>query len=145
MTEPIIQGTGEHTYEWIDNWATMPEGKHFGYTHGVCEVEDGRIFIHNAGEDAVSIFDSDGKFITSWGSEYASGAHGMQWSKEDGQEYLYLALTNQHVIAKTTRTTRLPPRHLGRYSKRGTRTRRRRPQKRPSPILHTRWRAQAIR
>ncbi|MBN4046717.1 hypothetical protein JYT90_00180 [bacterium AH-315-P07] len=102
MNSPIFQGALDHTYEWIDHWAKMPEGKRFGYTHSICEVEDGRIFIHNASEDAVAIFDPNGEFLDSWGSEYASGAHGMQWNKEDGQEFLYLAVTNQHFVAKTT-------------------------------------------
>ena len=102
--KPIILGSGEHTYEWIDNWAKLPEGKKFGNTHAVVEVADGRIFIHNASPtgDCTCIFDPDGKFITSWGKQFSKNAHGMDLRKENGKEYLYLATTFMHKVFKTT-------------------------------------------
>ena len=102
MSDTHIQGTGDHRYEWIDQWAQMPQGKSFGDTHAVCEVADGRIFIHNASVDSIAIFSPEGQFLDSWGAEYAQGAHGMQLNVEDGQEFLYLAVTSQHFIVKTT-------------------------------------------
>jgi hypothetical protein len=48
------------------------------------------------------VFDGDGTFIMSWGEEYASGAHGLQLNEENGEEYLYLALTSQNRCVKTT-------------------------------------------
>lgn len=98
----IIQGTGAHRYRWEDHWATMPAGKAFGKTHGVCETQDGRILVHNTSPDAVAIFDPEGAFMGSWGAALEAGAHGMQLSMEDGQEFLYLAPTNMHCILKTT-------------------------------------------
>src|SRR3954468_9785661 len=100
----LVIGKGDHTYEVIGNWAKLPEGKKFGNTHGVCETADGRIFVHNASPtgDAVAEFDPDGKFIKSWGAQYKQGAHGMQLRKEGNDEFLYLATTSQHVVAKTT-------------------------------------------
>lgn len=105
-TKPLIVGSGDHTYEWQDNWAKLPDGKKFGNTHAVCEVEDGRIFIHNTSStgDATAIFDPNGKFIGSWGKEFAGGAHGMDLRKENGTEYLYLAPTGMHKAFKTTLT-----------------------------------------
>ncbi len=97
-----VMGAGEHLYEWVDNWAKLPEGKQFGYTHAVLEDKQGRILVHNQGPDSVAVFDPDGKFITSWGPEYAAGAHGMQLRVEDGVEYLYLAPTGLHKVMKTT-------------------------------------------
>jgi hypothetical protein len=107
-TKPVILGTGDHTYEWVDNWAQLPEGKKFGNTHAVVETEDGRIFIHNASPtgDCTCIFDPDGKFISSWGQNFDKAlwknAHGMDLRKEDGKEYLYLASTFMHKVFKTT-------------------------------------------
>jgi hypothetical protein len=100
---PTVIGSGEHTYKVIDNWAKLPAGKRFGNTHGVCETGDGRIFIHNASPtgDSMCVFDPDGKFITSWGKAYAPGAHGLQLRKEADGEFLYLATTGQHFVAKT--------------------------------------------
>lgn len=100
--EQKIIGEGAHKYEWVDNWATLPKGKQFGYTHAVIEVADGRIFVHNQSEDAVAIFDADGKYMGSWGSHLAPGAHGMELNVEDGQEFLYLAPTGLHKCYKTT-------------------------------------------
>jgi DNA-binding beta-propeller fold protein YncE len=100
---PTVIGSGEHTYEVQDHWGQLPEDKKFGNTHGVCETADGRIFIHNASPtgDCVCEFDPDGKFIRSWGPEYKAGAHGMQLRKEGNEEFLYLATTFQHFVAKT--------------------------------------------
>jgi hypothetical protein len=100
---PVL-GSGEHTYEAIHGWAQLPDGMRFGNTHMVQEDSQGRILIHHQkGEpDSVFIFDPDGKFIKSWGAEWRIGAHGMQLRKEGNDEFLYLAATGQHQIAKTT-------------------------------------------
>jgi hypothetical protein len=102
--QPVVVGSGNHTYQWIDNWGQLPDGKKFGNTHSVVQVADGRIFIHNASPtgDCTCIFDPDGKFISSWGKEYKRGAHGMDLRTEDGKEFLYLSTTEQHKVVKTT-------------------------------------------
>lgn len=102
MSDPIIQGKNNHRYEWVDQWATLPGEKQFGYTHAIAEAADGRIFIHNQSKDSVAIFSPDGEFLHSWGEDFAQGAHGMELHKEAQGEFLYLAPTNQHFIAKTT-------------------------------------------
>jgi hypothetical protein len=97
-----VMGAGAHTYEWVEDWAKLPKDKQFGYTHGVIEDSQGRIFIHNQGKDAVAIFDAEGNFMSSWGEAYAPGAHGMHYSKEAEGEFLYLAPTGLHKVCKTT-------------------------------------------
>src|SRR5689334_22471159 len=75
----IKLGSGSHTYEWIDSWAKLPSGKEFGYTHGVvCDKAD-NVYIFNTGRDSLCVFDPDGKFIRSWGTEYKS-AHGLYYT-----------------------------------------------------------------
>jgi hypothetical protein len=107
-TKPVILGSGDHSYEWVDNWAKLPDGKKFGNTHAVVETADGRIFIHNASPtgDTTCIFDPDGKFISSWGQKFDASfqknAHGMDLRKENGAEFLYLANTFNHKVYKTT-------------------------------------------
>ncbi|GMU20487.1 MAG: hypothetical protein AMXMBFR13_05840 [Phycisphaerae bacterium] len=103
-SRPPVFGRGEHTYELEPNWARLPEGKKFGNTHGVAEDSQGRMFIHNQSPtgDSVCIFDADGKFIKSWGQQFAAGAHGMTLHKEGKEEFLYLAATSLHKIYKTT-------------------------------------------
>ena len=102
--KPLIVGSGDHTYQWIDNWAKLPDGKRFGNTHAVVETADKNMLIHNASPtgDCTCVFDPDGKFIKSWGREYSGGAHGMDLRSEDGKEFLYLAPTSMHKVFKTT-------------------------------------------
>jgi DNA-binding beta-propeller fold protein YncE len=73
-----------------------------GYTHGVVEDSQGRIYVHNTSKDSVLVFDPDGNFLNSWGEEFAAGAHGMYLNKEHDGEYLYLSTTNQGMVVKTT-------------------------------------------
>ena len=98
---PVIVGEGAHKYEWDSNWAKLPEGKKFGNAHSVAVSADGRVIVHNMSADSVCIFDPEGKFIESWGKEYAGGAHGLQLRKEGTEEFLYLATTGQRSIVKT--------------------------------------------
>ncbi|MCC6489422.1 MAG: hypothetical protein IT364_18120 [Candidatus Hydrogenedentes bacterium] len=100
--KPVILGEGRHTYELVEGWGRTPAHIQYGYTHGVCEDRNGRIYIHNQSPHSMVVFDSDGTFITSWGAEYEGGAHGLQLNRENGEEFLYLALTSQNRCVKTT-------------------------------------------
>jgi hypothetical protein len=102
--KPVILGKGEHTYELVPGWGQLPDGKKYGNTHAVVESQDGRIFIHNESPtgDATCVFDADGKFIKSWGKQFADGAHGMDIRTEGSEEFLYLAPTKMHKVFKTT-------------------------------------------
>ena len=99
-----VLGSGAHTYEWMGNWCKLPDTHKFGNTHGVQVDSQGRLLVHsqNAAPDSVFIFDTEGKFIKSWGAAYRGGAHGLQLVKEGNQEFLILALTGQHAVVKTT-------------------------------------------
>lgn len=100
--QPLIVGEGRHKYEVIDGWAHLPKGRDFGDTHSVCEVNDGRMFIHHNGVDSTCIFDPDGKFIEAWGgTTYKNGAHGMDLRKEGNEEFLYLSTTTTRKVVKT--------------------------------------------
>jgi len=97
-----LVGSGSHTYEWIDNWAKVTDSVSLGYTHGIVIDAGGRTIVHNQSKDAVAFFDRDGQFLSSWGEEFAAGAHGLYLSVEDGIEYLYLADNARHAIYKAT-------------------------------------------
>jgi hypothetical protein len=96
-----IQGSGNHKYEWMHEWIQLPAEVKLGNCHGVQEDAQGRIFIHHTGTPSMLVCDPDGKVMKTWGKEYSSGAHGLQLRKEDGQEFLYLALTGQKRVVKT--------------------------------------------
>lgn len=98
----ITLGAASHRYEWIENWAQLPDGKAFGYTHGVATDQHDNVIIHNQSAEAVCVFDRDGRFVRSWGAEFKEGAHGMFLSREAGQEFLYFADIFRRVVVKTT-------------------------------------------
>lgn len=95
-------GSGEHEYEVHHDWAKLPASVQMGYTHGVIEDAQGRIFVHNRSKDAVAIFDENGKFIRSWGQRFENGAHGLQLVKEGSEEFLFLSDPEGHEVVKTT-------------------------------------------
>src|SRR3954463_180951 len=87
-TKNKILGEGEHTYECIHDWGELPSNIKYGNTHSVCEDSQGHIYIHHTvhatsqSPHAVVVFDSNGKFVRSWGGMFKGGAHGMQYAKE---------------------------------------------------------------
>ncbi|HWD40634.1 MAG TPA: hypothetical protein VG944_17425 [Fimbriimonas sp.] len=104
----IILGSGEHTYECIHDWLVPPSNITWGDTHGLAVDSQHRIYVSHTvnpssiSSDAIVVFDPHGKFITSWGSEFKGGGHGLDIRKEDGEEFLYHCdIAHRHVV-KTT-------------------------------------------
>lgn len=103
----IVTGSGDHTYEVHHDWLTPPEGTLWGDTHGVAQDRDGRIYIAHTVHPtsvkphAVVVFDEKGKFVTSWGEEYAGGAHGLDIRREGSEEFLYHCDTKRRLVVKT--------------------------------------------
>ena len=104
---PIL-GSGENQYEAIHDWGELPAGHVYGNTHGVTVDSQGRIYVkHTVGkgatvEDAIVVFDADGKFIKSWGKQFKGGAHGLHLNREGGEEFFYLCDPKRHLVSKTT-------------------------------------------
>ena len=111
MSQPLkrpITGHGEHQYEVIHDWGSLPSKFAYGNTHGVCEDSQDRIYVfHTVGAgspcaDALVVFDSEGRFVKSWGSEFSGGAHGLHLQKEGSEEFLYLCDIKRSLVVKTT-------------------------------------------
>lgn len=97
-------GHGEFTYEWIDNWARIPDtpsGRENGRTHGVVVSESGDVMVFCQANPGVLIYDASGKLKGSWGDRFG-GAHGMTLVKEGNTEYLWLADQHSKEVVKTT-------------------------------------------
>ena len=97
-------GTGQHTYEWIDNWGRIPDtpsGRENGRTHGVVVSETGNVLVFNQANPAVLVFDPSGKLTDWWGDRFL-GAHGMTLVKEGDTEYLWLTDQSTAEVAKMT-------------------------------------------
>jgi DNA-binding beta-propeller fold protein YncE len=98
---PIVLGSGNHKYQWVRNWAKLPEGMRFGNTHGAVVIDSqGRVLMNTDSDNAIIIFDADGRFINAWGKEWRNGTHGMALHREAKSEYLYLTHFNRHEFAK---------------------------------------------
>jgi hypothetical protein len=74
----------------------------------VCQDSQGHIYVHHTvhatsqNPDAVVVFDGSGKFVRSWGAMFRGGAHGMQYSKEGNNEFLYYCDEKHGLVTKRT-------------------------------------------
>jgi hypothetical protein len=101
--EDVVLGTGANRYRWAPDWLQVPDGMELGNTHGCVAVDSkGRVFFNTDSEHAIVIARPDGTIETSWGKEWAGGLHGMTLVQEGKEEFLYLAHTGRHEVAKTT-------------------------------------------
>ena len=104
---PIL-GEGEHQYEALHDWGTLPANIRYGNTHGVCEDSQGHIYIHHTvhstseSPDTIVVFDQHGKFVHSWGGQFKGGAHGLSIRKEGSEEFLYLCDFQHGIVTKRT-------------------------------------------
>lgn len=104
---PVV-GTGEHTYECVHDWLEAPEGMVWGDTHGLCQAENGDIYVaHTVNKssmrpEAIVVFDAKGKFVRAFGAEFRGGAHGLNLRREAGGEFLFHCDINQCKVVKTT-------------------------------------------
>lgn len=105
-TRPVVIGEGDFRYECHHDWARAPVGFPWYVTHGVTIDRDGMVYIkHRAlkgtNSDTILVFDPDGTFVRSFGSEYCAGGHGIDIREENGQEFLYLSDTFNRQVVKT--------------------------------------------
>ncbi len=107
---PILMGAGNHKYEWVRGWGKLPEGMKYGSTHGGIQVDSkNNVYLNTDTENAIIVFDQNGKFLRSFGKEWKAasdgqGTHGMQIRKEGGQEFIYLTNLTRNEFAKLTLT-----------------------------------------
>jgi hypothetical protein len=102
-SKPLIIGQGAHTYEWTNNWAKLPAGMQISNCHGGIVLDShGRVYLNTDTENAVMVFDPDGKFVKGFGKDYQGGAHGMMIRKEGRDEFIYITHTARHELIKLT-------------------------------------------
>jgi sugar lactone lactonase YvrE len=99
----MLIGSGEHTYEWVEKWAKIPdtESARKGWAHhGIVVSEIGVIAFHQA-DPTVLIFNERGALVSSWEAP-VKNAHGMSIVKEGEEEFLWLADNLTSKVVKTT-------------------------------------------
>lgn len=97
-----IIGSGNHVYEMNTEWAQVPSGIRLGYTHGIVVDTEDNVYVFHTNEQAVVKFDESGRFVSSWGNEFAGGAHGFYLHKEGNEQFLYITDTSRGLLVKTT-------------------------------------------
>ncbi len=101
--DPIILGAGNHRYEWVSGWGKLPEGMQYGSTHGAVQVDSkGLVYFNTDTENAIIVFDANGKFVKTMGKEWKGGVHGMQIRQEGKDEFIYLTNLARSEFAKLT-------------------------------------------
>jgi len=102
----IILGEGDHRYVVQHDWPQLPKEFEWQTTHNCTIDRDGLIYIIHEGREnrrghpTIFVFDSDGKYVRSFGNQFAGGAHGMDLRDEGGEEFLYVTSYRPKMFAK---------------------------------------------
>ena len=94
-----ILGDGEYRYEEIDDWAQLPAGWSFLEVADVAVDADDRVYVFNRSDHPMMVFERDGTFVTSWGDELFTRAHGLTIGP-DGM--LYCVDDDGHCVRRCT-------------------------------------------
>ena len=90
-------GAGRYKYERVDGWAKLPNGESFIDIGGISIDNQDRLYIFNRSKHPMMVFDSNGNFLTSWGEEHFSRAHGSCIGL-DGS--IYCTDDKNHTVSK---------------------------------------------
>ncbi len=94
-------GTGQWTYTLDEKWGQLPEGMKYGFGCGIAVDSKDRIYVTSRSQSpCVAVFDRKGKLLETWSNDFADKvgysvpqiadtAHGLYWSKEGKNEFLY--------------------------------------------------------
>jgi DNA-binding beta-propeller fold protein YncE len=70
-------GTGQYTFELIENWAKLPAGESFGNVSAVATDSQDRVYVFQRKDPPVMIFDRDGNYRSCWGISAITDPHGI--------------------------------------------------------------------
>ncbi|QDT52484.1 NHL repeat protein [Caulifigura coniformis] len=105
----IIMGEGDFKYEVTHDFPQLPKQFTWQTTHNVAVDKAGNLYVIHEGKvdqpehPSIFVFDKDGKYVTSFGSEFQGGGHGIEVHDENGTEYLYVCAYQQvKALAKLT-------------------------------------------
>ncbi len=96
-----IWGNEEYKYEFIHNWAQLPDKYTWQTTHNVAVDGEGLVYVIHEGHadkkdhPSIFVFDPNGKFIRAFGQQFQGGGHGIEVRREGSQDFLYVAAYQQ--------------------------------------------------
>ncbi|MBC8235565.1 hypothetical protein H8E77_38960 [bacterium] len=92
----MIYGSGKYTYEVVEGWAKLPEGRELGLVSSMACDSQNRVYVFNRSpQPAVLVFDHEGNFLKSWGEDIFTSPHGI-WISPDDQ--IYCTDTEDHTV-----------------------------------------------
>ncbi len=98
---PVRIGSGPWTFELDESWGQLPPGMNYGFGCGIVVDSQDRVYVTSrSANPCVAIFSADGKLLETWSKDFgdrvgyspdqvAATAHGIYWSKEGNDEFLY--------------------------------------------------------
>jgi hypothetical protein len=92
----LIVGEGEHQFEVLHEWPQLPDKFTWQTTHNVAVDKAGNLYVIHEGRadqpdhPSIFVFDSEGKYIRSFGQQFQGGGHGIEIRQEGNQEFLYV-------------------------------------------------------
>ncbi len=95
----VTLGTGNYTYEVVENWAKLPDGWGFKEVAAVGVDANDNVYAFNRGAHPMMVFDRHGNFLRSWGEGIFPRAHGITASP-DGT--LFCTDDGDHTVRKCT-------------------------------------------
>jgi DNA-binding beta-propeller fold protein YncE len=104
LDENVLVGSGELRYEVLARWEELPSGWGFGEVAGVATDSRDRVYVFSRGEHPVTVFDREGRFVTSWGEGVFRRAHGITIGPDDA---VYCTDDLDHTVRKFTPDGRL--------------------------------------
>src|SRR5438105_1220102 len=95
----MIVGEGKFRYEANARWEQLPAGWSHGDVAGVATDSQDRVYLFNRSEHPVIVYESDGRFLGSWGEGVFTRPHGITITADDT---VYCADDSDHTVRKLT-------------------------------------------
>ena len=106
-----IMGGGDYQYEVTHSFPQLPDKFTWQTTHNVAVDQAGNLYVIHEGRanqkdhPSIFVFDNTGKYVTSFGSQFQGGGHGIEVRQEGTEEFLYVCAYQQvKAFAKMTLT-----------------------------------------
>lgn len=84
-------------YKVAPDWPQLPAGWNFGETSGVALDSRGHVYVFNRGPHPLMEFESNGKFVRSWGEGMFTRTHGLRVDREGN---IWAVDVDAHVVLK---------------------------------------------
>jgi len=99
-----VRVTSELAYEVADNWQQPARGASHKDVPAVAVDSHDRVFLFTRNDSQVLVYDSDGRFVETWGKGIFASGHGITIGPDDS---VYCVDNEDHTIRKFTPDGRL--------------------------------------